>query len=244
MWSPATNSLDIYLVHQLNSLVGIYPYFDQAILWLYMVNFVKGAVFISIFWWCWFRRTDASTAQRTREHVLSTLFASLLAIVLARFLALSLPFRTRPRFEPAVHFVLPSGATPNDMLSWSGFPSDHAVMFAALATGLFFISWPLGVLAMFYVVFIISFPRVYLGVHYPTDILVGVLVGGILSYFLNLPVMRRHIAGPAMRWEAESPGGFYVAFFILSFQFSTMFNSLQKVAVSAVHLLGRLMSST
>jgi undecaprenyl-diphosphatase len=240
MWFPSLNRVDISIMHWLNSLVGKSVYFDQGIMWLYYVNFIKGAIFVSIFWWYWFRKTDAATTQRTREHVLSTLCAAIVAIVVARILALSLPFRVRPRFEPMLqHFVLPAGATPNDMINWSGFPSDHSTMFAALAGGLWFISRPMGVLAMLYTIFIISFPRVYLGAHYPFDVLVGVILGAALSYCLNLTAVRRHIAGPALRLEQTSPGAFYVALFLLSFEFSTMFESLQKLAVAIVHFFTR-----
>ena len=239
MWSPSMNHVDIAIMHWLNSLVGKSASFDQGILWLYYVNFIKGAIFVSIFWWYWFRKTDAATTQQTREHVLSTLGAAIIAIVVARILALSLPFRVRPRFEPALHFILPVGATPNDMMNWSGFPSDHSTMFAALAGGLWFISRPMGVLAMLYTIFIISFPRVYLGAHYPTDVLVGVILGAALSSCLNLAVVRRLIARPVLRWEHTSPGAFYVALFLLCFEFSTMFESLQKLALSIVHFFSR-----
>jgi undecaprenyl-diphosphatase len=238
------NRFDMFLMHWLNSRVGVSVDFDKAIQWLYMVNFIKGAVFVSIFWWYWHRKTDAATAQRSREHVLSTLCAAVIAIVMARILALTLPFRVRPRFEPALHFILPAGAAPNDMLNWSGFPSDHAVMFAALAAGLCFISWRMGVLAMLYTIFAICFPRVYLGDHYPTDILVGVALGTLISYCLNLAPLRKRIAGAALGWERTSPGAFYVGLFILSFEFATMFNSLQKIAVSAVTFISGLIATS
>jgi undecaprenyl-diphosphatase len=237
------NAVDFPVMHWLNSLVGVSVHFDEAILWLYGVNYVKGAIVVSIFWWYWFRKTDATTAQLTRERVLSTLCAAIVAIVMARILSVSLPFRLRPRFEPALHFILPVGATPNDMVNWSGFPSDHAVMFAALAGGLWFISRRMGVLAMLYTIFVISFPRVYLGVHYPMDIIAGVILGTVISCCFNLAVVRRHIAGPALRWEGTSPGAFYVALFLLSFEFSTMFDSLQKLALSAVNLISRLIAA-
>jgi hypothetical protein len=43
------------------------------------------------------------------------------------------------------------------------FPSDHAVMFSALAVGLCFVSLRLGLFATLYVVCAICFPRAYLG---------------------------------------------------------------------------------
>src|SRR5260370_26183285 len=101
MWSPSMNHVDIAIMHWLNSLVGKSASFDQGILWLSYVHFIKGAIFVSIFWWYWFRTTDAATTQQTGQHVLSTLGPSLIAIVERRVLALPGPFRVRPRSPPA-----------------------------------------------------------------------------------------------------------------------------------------------
>jgi undecaprenyl-diphosphatase len=243
MWPALMNRFDFPIMHWANSLAGVSATLDAGMQWLYRVNLIKGAFFVSIFWWYWFRKTDAATEQKTREHVLSTLCAAVIGIVMARVLALALPFRVRPRFEPTLHFILPAGATPNDLIGWSGFPSDHAVMFSALATGLCFISWRVGALAMFYAIFVVSFPRVYMGVHYPTDVLAGVVMGAIVAYCLNLAAVRRRIAGPALHLEHTSPGVFYVALFFLSFEFSTTFSSLIEFAFSAAHMVSHLIAA-
>lgn len=56
------------------------------------------------------------------------------------------------------------------------FPSDHAVMAGAVATGLL-IAWRrLGVLAV-PAALLMAFARVYIAAHYPWDVLAGLLVG-------------------------------------------------------------------
>ena len=121
-------------------------------------NALKDALFISVFWWYWFRKADAVTMARTRVHVLATLCVGMGVIVAARILALTLPFRVRPRFDPALHFVVP-GHQGGVLINWSSFPSYHAVMFSALATGLCFISWRIGLAAFFYSILLIDMPR-------------------------------------------------------------------------------------
>jgi len=150
-----------------------------------------------------------------------------------------LPFRMRPRFEPALHFVLPQGLDPGILWDWSAFPSDHAVMFAALATGLCFISWRAGLLSFLYVTVIVLFPRLYLGIHYPTDIIACVVLGAICGVCINLPLTRTRLSGWALRIERTSPGAFYVAMFIATFLFATMFDSLREGAQSAWHLVAQ-----
>jgi hypothetical protein len=68
---------------------------------------------------------------------------------------------------------------------WSSFPSDHACLFFALATGLCLISPVIGGLALLHASLIVSLPRIYLGLHYPTDVLAGAPA-------------RRHGDGPGM----------------------------------------------
>jgi undecaprenyl-diphosphatase len=236
MEGAAINRFDTTLIQALNARVGTSPLCDNLIEFLSGNDLVKGALIIGLCWWYWFRQTDAATRQETRERLVCTLLAGIVGIVLARILALTLPFRMRPRFEPSLHFVLPKGAASVDIWNWSSFPSDHAVMFAALAGGIFFISRRMGVLALLYAIFVIGLPRVYLGFHYPTDILVGVVLGVVCAYCMNLKAIRSRIAGKVVSWEYTSPGAFYVSLFILSFLFATMFNSLRDCAQAASHL--------
>jgi undecaprenyl-diphosphatase len=240
MASASLNAFDDSIVHWLNGMVGRYPTFDRAMAFVSMNALIQGALFISIFWYYWFSQADAQQLKRTREHLLCTVAGGMLAIVAARTLALTLPFRMRPRFEPSLHFVLPQGLDPGNFWDWSAFPSDHAVMFAALATGLFFISWRAGLLSSVYIGVFVLFPRLYLGLHYATDILAGAALGVICGICVNLAPARTRISGWALSLERTSPGAFYVAMFIATFLFATMFDSLRDSAQSAWHLVVQL----
>jgi undecaprenyl-diphosphatase len=238
MWSAAGSGFDLSMLHWLNALVGRSINLDNGIGSL-ADNELLDAVFVSGYWWYWFRKSDTATATRTREHVLCTLCAGIVAISVARMLALALPFRVRPRFEPALQFVVPAGK-PIDLLAWSAFPSDHAVMFSALAVGLCFISWRTGLIAILYTIFIVCLPRIYLGLHYPTDIVAGLALGALLGYCANVSALGKNFATMALRWQSASPGGFYLALFIVSFEFATMFDSLRAIATAAARIGGHL----
>jgi undecaprenyl-diphosphatase len=240
MASAFNNAFDYSIVHYLNSMVGRCAIFDQAMLFVIGNALIQGALYISFFWYYWFKKTNIADIKRTREHLLATMAAGVVAIVLARSLALSLPFRIRPRFDPSVHFVLPEGADRGSFWNWSAFPSDHAVMFAALATGLFYISWRAGLLSLLYISVVILFPRLYLGIHYASDLLVGSALGTMCGVCANLPSLRERISSRMVRFEHTSPGAFYVAMFVAMFLFATMFDSLREAAHSAWHLLVQL----
>jgi len=84
-----------------------------------------------------------------------------------------------------------------------GFASSHASNTFALATYFWLIFRSKASKWLFVWAAIISYTRVYLGVHYPADILVGALVGLFSGYFLYYLVgfLRR-----LRRDEAPNPG--------------------------------------
>lgn len=73
------------------------------------------------------------------------------------------------------------------------FPSDHATMAGAVAAGLLLLSWRLGLLAVL-TALLMCFARVYVGAHYPGDVLAGLGVGAatvIVGYFAVVPLLTR-----------------------------------------------------
>jgi undecaprenyl-diphosphatase len=86
----------------------------------------------------------------------------------------------------------------------NGFPSDHAAVAGAVATALFFVSARLGLVTAL-VAMLIAFSRVYVGVHFPQDVAVGLVLGAAVSalgMFVVVPLLARlatWLAGTAVR---------------------------------------------
>jgi membrane-associated phospholipid phosphatase len=59
------------------------------------------------------------------------------------------------------------------------FPSDHAVMAGAVAMGLFLVSRRLGLVALV-AALLMAFTRVYVGAHYPADVVAGLALGAVV----------------------------------------------------------------
>jgi undecaprenyl-diphosphatase len=69
-------------------------------------------------------------------------------------------------------------------------PSGHAALFFALATAVYFYNKKLGIF-LFISAFLISISRVFVGVHWPSDILAGALVG-IFSGWLVYKIFNKY----------------------------------------------------
>jgi len=75
----------------------------------------------------------------------------------------------------------------------AGFPSDHAAGAFAIATAMLLFEPLIGALLLVLAVIVI-FARVYVGVHYPGDVLAGAVLGAAVALLLYLPPPRTLIA--------------------------------------------------
>ncbi|WP_368623840.1 phosphatase PAP2 family protein [Paraburkholderia sp. BR13444] len=196
----------------------------------------KGLVLIPLLWWMWFQRGDRR--EWRREMVLATLLSGLLALFVGRLLTHWLPFRVRPVFSSELHLRFAGRVIGDAQLStWSSFPSDHAMLWMAIATGIFLVWRAVGVLVLIYAVLVICVPRAYLGFHYPSDLLVGALIGAGITYLMTRDAIRVRYATPALRWMERYPGPSASLAFMLCLELATQFDELRKLAGSVIRHL-------
>jgi len=220
---------DLWCLTFLNQFSQSSPLFDSLVVYAAKSNLFKGGVIMTLFWWAWFK-SDASVDHEARERILSTLLFAILAIVLGRLLARLMPFRVRPIASSDLVFVLPHGFRPGTLQTLSSFPSDHAIFFFSLATGLCFARPRLGSIAVSYTVFVIIFSRIYVGYHYPTDVLAGALIGVGIGCVANVRPVRAWVGSYGMRWLSSHPASFYALFFLLSLEIAEMFEGVRYLA--------------
>jgi len=65
--------------------------------------------------------------------------------------------------------------------SHKSFPSSHATLAFALAMAVFMFNRPLGIVMLVLAV-LVAWGRVYVGVHYPMDVIAGAVLGVVASY--------------------------------------------------------------
>ncbi|MGB7297947.1 MAG: phosphatase PAP2 family protein [Burkholderiaceae bacterium] len=232
----ALYSLDLFLLDLINQLAGNHYLTDKIVLGVSDNHLFKGGVIITLFWVMWFSNTNQP--MRRRRQLAATLGASAAAIVAARGLANLLPFRSRPIHNPLIEVNAPLGMGPEILEGWTSFPSDHAVLFYTLGVGIWFASRKIGLIVLVYITVVIALPRIYLGLHYPTDIIFGGVVGCLFAIGANFFGSRPpgKLTVRTEEWLKRYPGIGYGAAFVITFQLAELFESTRYLArqVSAV----------
>ncbi len=127
----------------------------------------------------------AKTRRTGWQVLLSMAIAYILAnLILKNVVARVRPYDAYPYLEALVH-------KPHD---WS-FPSGHAVNVFAAATAIFFEHKRWGIFALVMAA-LVAFSRLYNCVHYPTDVLAGIVIGvgcAILVHYLVFPACEKGV---------------------------------------------------
>jgi undecaprenyl-diphosphatase len=82
------------------------------------------------------------------------------------------------------------------------FASDHATVAGAVAAGLFLLSRRVGIVAVAAAV-LMAFARVYVGAHYPGDVLAGLALGGVIA--VTLSGLARRVLEPIVTMLSNTP---------------------------------------
>ena len=211
--------------------------FDKFIDGMSGSDLFKGAAMVTFLWWLWFRKEEERN-KKERPLILGTFLAGFLASLVSRVLASLLPMRLRPLHNPNLLYKLPFGVMRAELESMSSFPSDHAALFFALTTGIFLISPSLGTWAALYALCFICFPRIYTGLHYPSDILAGIGLGvGVGFLVIGNKILKKWVYEPTVKLSQKYPSFFYAGFFLLSFLIATLFYDVRTMGKYILSLL-------
>ena len=160
--------MDIALTQFINNLSGRIPAFDPAMVAITNYGIYVLVACTALLWW----KRDKRAEARNACLVAGISFSASLALnqVLLLFL-----HRIRPYDAGVSHLLI----TPNP--DWS-FPSDHATAAAAIIAGLWLKKLPrIGALFGTFAV-LICFSRVYVGVHYVSDVVGGMAIGTLVAF--------------------------------------------------------------
>ena len=161
-------AFDTQLFFLLNGLAGKSPVFDGLIVFCASyLAYILGALFLALVFF----------SSYSRYRKLEILVVTATSSIIARFgiteIIRAFYHRPRPFSVLQTHQLLTDSA-------WS-FPSGHATFFFAMATALYLYNkkWGIG---FFLATILITVSRVIAGVHYPSDILGGAVIGILVGY--------------------------------------------------------------
>jgi undecaprenyl-diphosphatase len=179
----------------------------------------------------WLRRgsrAEGGGAIASPELVVRGMLAIGVVLATGRLLQEVLPMRPRPRFaHPDIPFPGTGGGISMD--DWSSMPSDHAMIVAAIIAAIWAASRRHALLAMAWGLVFICFPRVYLGLHHASDILVGLVLGAALAAI----VLRVPLPAAAWGWlgrlDERRPALVTLGLFMICWAVGSMFDAARRL---------------
>lgn len=225
---------DLAVFHAVNGLAGSFV-LDHLVKQAEENALLRGALFLTAYWFLWFKPSP-SLAER-RKTLIVLLVAVIASVVAARMLAIVLPFRTRPMYTAGIGFHPTAFPVSFQLVNWSSFPSDTAAYFFAMAAGVWALSRTLSVVGMIYTAVYICLPRLYLGLHWPSDLVVGCAIGAVIpALVLRSNLARRAIAAPLLICAERYPQYFYGGLFLLTAEMVPTFND-ERILVDGIAMI-------
>ncbi len=163
--------MDVAITELINSLSGKNIIVDQFFILITKCGVPLMVLAVIFQWW----------GKRPREELRRTTIIAgltfLLGLLIAQFILLFI-HRIRPYDAGVSHLII------DKTVDWS-FPSDHAIASTSIAFAFLINSFRKHALAFFCAAALVCFSRIYVGMHYVSDILGGAGLALLTAYAVN-----------------------------------------------------------
>ncbi len=162
--------MDFYLFEQINQFAGKWTCLDN--LGIFMAEY-SGYFLILLLLNFLFLKNK----KKYSTMILEAFFSAILARLVITNIIRTIYYRPRPFIEHQVNLLLEHSAE-------GSFPSGHAAFFFALSAIVYFFNKKAGIFFLI-ISFLMGIARVFVGIHYPRDILAGIFVGVFSAWLVN-----------------------------------------------------------
>lgn len=165
------NSLDISLFRFINDLGFHWTFFNPILVFI-----TEYSVYILAFWMIFqwfFIKEKVRTRTILAGAILSFIISEMIGKVLGVFVEHPQPFATLPHVNQLISHEIDNS-----------FPSDHTLLFFSICMMLFLGSKSSKRIFYLLIAALVGFSRIWVGVHYPMDVLVAAFIGTIVSSML------------------------------------------------------------
>jgi undecaprenyl-diphosphatase len=159
--------MDYKLFRTINRLAGRYSVMDGVMIW--MSNRVR-YVYIFLLLFMWFR--NYSSKKVSKQAGISALLSLFIHGFIKQFY-----FKPRPFVKRRVGILIPAKMD-------SSFPSKHTLLVFAISTSVFLRKRVLGSV-MWVLAVLTGFSRIWVGHHYPSDIVGSAFIGSMASVVVD-----------------------------------------------------------
>ncbi|WIM10740.1 phosphatase PAP2 family protein [Enhydrobacter sp.] len=218
----AITLLDRNLARYANQLAGHSIAFDKFVFDIVDLRLLNGGAFLAVFWWLWFE-ADKSGGFTQRRNVVVALLAAPVVGGVSRLLQVLLPFHHFPLQDLDLGLRMPFGVDPTSINAFSSFPSNHAALFFSLNVPLWIRSRWLGATATVWTLLVICLPLLFLGYHWPSDIIGGAAVGVTLMLLLRRLIGATRLPDRIVGLSAAHPSAFYALAWLFAFEIALLF---------------------
>jgi undecaprenyl-diphosphatase len=225
---------DTEIIHFFNHFAIDHHRFNDFVLMLSDNDLLKGGVLVTICWYIWFEGSVIQI-EKNRKGIFTTIIFSFVALFITRITVHLSTFRPRPFLNKSLALFLPENLNIEAFSHESSFPSDHATLFMALSYGIWKTNKKIGIVGLIYTIIFILIPRIYLGLHYPSDILIGSLIGIIcveLGFRFNIS---NKLNQYLFYFAEKKPQYFYPLLFLLSYQIADLFEDTRTLMGYLLH---------
>ncbi|GEM_PF-2458436 len=229
---------DVFIVKLFNQFCGKSIFWDTLSLIFLSVDALRTAILVALIIGIW-EYGKAKKDINSNKRVLAILFSIVLTLGIIEILnALIESPRPIVTYKSSINSpIITENTQPLWKNGWvrnpkhGSFPSDTVALLASMAIGLFLWNRILGIFAIIFVIFAGILPRLYFGLHYPSDMILGFLIAVFSSFIVERVKFFDLLSLKILDLQSRHPYTVGVIGFYLAYIISEKFILIRKLPI-------------